>query len=64
MCIRDRIRNIRRDVLHEIKNFGESEHISEDEIRREETEIQTLTDDHVNLLNTFQDNKEKELMEF
>ena len=58
------IRNIRRDILHEIKNFGESEHISEDEIRRQETEIQTLTDNHVKSLNTLQENKEKELMEF
>ena len=33
------IRNIRRDILHEIKNFGESEHISEDDIHRQETEI-------------------------
>ena len=58
------IRNIRRDILHEIKNFGDSEHISEDEIRREEAKIQTLTDDHVKLLNGLQENKEKELMEF
>jgi|TARA_B100001142_G_scaffold53643_1_gene51814 ribosome recycling factor len=58
------IRNIRRDILHEIKNFGESEHISEDDIHRQETEIQTLTDNHIKSLNSFQDNKEKELMEF
>jgi ribosome recycling factor len=58
------IRNIRRDILHEIKNFGESEHISEDEIHRQETEIQTITDNNVELLNSLQGNKEKELMEF
>ena len=58
------IRNIRRDILHEIKNFGETEHISEDEIHRQETKIQTLTDNHVTLLNALQEKKEKELMEF
>ena len=58
------IRNIRRDSLHETKDFGESEHISEDEIHRQETKIQTLTDNHIKLLNTLQENKEKELMEF
>ena len=51
-------------LKQEIKNFGDSEHVSEDEIHREETKIQTLTDDHVKLLNTLQENKEKELMEF
>jgi ribosome recycling factor len=58
------VRNIRRDILHEIKKFGESEHISEDEIHRQETEIQTLTDDHIKSLNSLQENKEKELMDF
>ena len=58
------IRNIRRVVIHDIKNFGETEHISEDEIRRQETEIQSLTDKNVELLNSMQENKEKELLEF
>ncbi|MBT3478277.1 MAG: ribosome recycling factor [Candidatus Marinimicrobia bacterium] len=58
------IRNVRRDALHHVKDFGQEEHISEDEIRREESEIQTLTDKHVATLNEMQDHKEKELMEF
>lgn len=58
------IRNIRRDTIHEIKNFGETEHISEDEIHRQETEIQTLTDNNIKILTLLQENKEKELMEF
>ena len=41
------IRNIRRDTIHEIKNFGETEHISEDEIHRQEAEIQILTDNNI-----------------
>ena len=58
------IRNIRRDTIHEIKNFGETEHISEDEIHRQEAEIQILTDNNIKTLTLLQENKEKELMEF
>ena len=58
------IRNIRRDTIHEIKNFGETEHISEDEIHRQESEIQILTDNNIKTLTLLQENKEKELMEF
>jgi ribosome recycling factor len=58
------IRNIRRDILHELKTFGEIEHISEDEIHRQETKIQKLTDNYVSLLNTLQESKEKDLMDF
>ena len=38
------IRNIRRDILHHLKEYGKEEHISEDEIRRQELEIQKITD--------------------
>jgi len=58
------IRNVRRDALHHVKEIGQEEHISEDEIHRQESEIQTLTDKHVENLNGMQEHKEKELMEF
>ncbi|MDD9879191.1 MAG: ribosome recycling factor [Candidatus Marinimicrobia bacterium] len=58
------VRNVRRDALHHIKDYGQKEHISEDEIRRQEGEIQTLTDNHVSSLNDMQEHKENELMEF
>ena len=58
------VRNVRRDALHHIKDFGQKEHISEDEIRLQEGEIQTLTDNHVSSLNDMQEHKENELMEF
>ena len=38
--------------------------VSEDEIHRQETEIQTLTDKHVTSLNEMQEFKEKELLDF
>lgn len=58
------IRNIRRDAIHNIKEHGKDEHISEDEIRREESNIQVLTDKEIFSLGAIQDNKEKELLEF
>ena len=57
------IRNIRRDILHHLKEYGKEEHISEDAIRRQELEIQKITDRHIDSLNVMQDNKEKELLE-
>ena len=57
------IRNILRDILHHLKEYGKEEHISEDEIRRQELEIQKITDRHIDSLNVMQDNKEKELLE-
>lgn len=58
------VRNVRRDAIHHLKEYGQKEHISEDQIRRSEQEMQDLTDKHVESMNTIQDHKEKELMEF
>ena len=57
------IRNIRRDALRKIHDFGKKENESEDEIKGRETELQTITDDHIKDLENHQENKEKELME-
>ncbi|MEC7799634.1 MAG: ribosome recycling factor [Candidatus Neomarinimicrobiota bacterium] len=57
------IRNVRRDILHHLKEYGKEEHIAADEIRRQELEIQKITDRHIDSLNVMQDNKEKELLE-
>ena len=58
------VRNVRRDSIHNIKEYSKDEHISEDETRRQEGEIQKLTDDHISTLNELQDVKERELKEF
>ena len=58
------VRNVRRDSIHNIKEYSKDEHISEDETRRQESEIQKLTDDHISTLNELQDAKERELKEF
>ena len=58
------VRNIRRDSIQNIKEFGKEENISEDVIRRQESEVQTLTDEHIEILNKMQETKEEELKEF
>lgn len=57
------IRNIRRDANHQIKELLKDKQITEDEARRSETEIQQLTDRHVETVDKKVAEKEKELME-
>tara|TARA_B100001013_G_scaffold264528_1_gene166716 strand:+ start:520 stop:1077 length:558 start_codon:yes stop_codon:yes gene_type:complete len=57
------VRNVRRDAIHHLHNYGKEEHISEDEIKRRDDEVQKLTDEHISGLNNLQDEKEKEIME-
>ena len=56
------VRNIRRDAIHKIHDYGKEENISEDEIKGRETDLQTITDSHISELETQQENKEKDLM--
>tara|TARA_B110000014_G_C20083740_1_gene566596 strand:- start:411 stop:968 length:558 start_codon:yes stop_codon:yes gene_type:complete len=56
------VRNIRRDALHRVHDYGKEENISEDEIKGRETDLQNITDEHIKDLNSHQENKEKELM--
>ena len=56
------VRNIRRDAIHKIHDYGKKENISEDEIKGRETELQTITDSHIKELEIQQENKEKDLL--
>jgi len=58
------VRNVRKDANHHIKMVQGDGHISEDDIKRAEQEIQSFTDDHVKRLDEMMEHKEKELMEF
>lgn len=58
------IRNVRKDANHHIKMIQDEGHISEDEIKRAEQDIQDLTDRYIKNLNDMMEHKEKELMEF
>jgi len=57
------IRNIRRDANNHVKELLKDKEISEDDQRRAETEIQQLTDQHVERVDELVAEKEKELME-
>jgi len=57
------IRNIRRDANHHCKELLKEKDISEDEERRAETEIQLITDKHVEKVDQIVAGKEKELLE-
>ncbi len=57
------IRNIRRDALHDIKELLKEKMIGEDDERRAEGDIQTITDKHVARIDQVLADKESELME-
>ena len=57
------IRNVRRDGIHHLQDFGNEEHVSEDIIKDNEGEIQKMTDNHIEKLNTLQSEKEIEILE-
>jgi ribosome recycling factor len=56
------IRNIRRDALHDVKELLKEKMIGEDDERRAESEIQTITDKHVAEVDKVLADKESELM--
>ncbi|MDT8437545.1 MAG: ribosome recycling factor [Wenzhouxiangellaceae bacterium] len=57
------VRNIRRDANHHLKQLQKDKEITEDDLRRGETEIQQLTDSHCETIDEMIAAKEKELME-
>jgi len=57
------IRNVRRDVMHELKEMLKEKLVSEDEDRRAQEEVQKLTDKHVAEVDHVLAEKEKELMQ-
>ena len=57
------IRNIRRDAIHDVKELLKEKMIGEDDERRAEEEIQTITDKYVAEIDQTLAEKESELME-
>ncbi|HEY7888247.1 MAG TPA: ribosome recycling factor [Steroidobacteraceae bacterium] len=57
------VRNVRRDVMGDIKEMLKDKLISQDDERRAETEIQKLTDKHVADIEQLLTVKEKEVMQ-
>jgi ribosome recycling factor len=57
------VRNIRRSANEEIKTMRKEGILPEDESFREETEVQKLTDEHINKIDELLLHKEAEIME-
>ncbi|MBI5404357.1 MAG: ribosome recycling factor [Ignavibacteriae bacterium] len=57
------IRNIRRDEIEKMKKTEKAEHISEDDRKHGEVEIQKLTDKFIKEIDEILAKKEKEIME-
>jgi len=57
------IRNVRRDVMHELKEMLKEKMVSEDEDHRAQDDIQKLTDKYVAEVDHVIAEKEKELMQ-
>jgi ribosome recycling factor len=57
------IRNIRRDVMHDLKELKGEGEVGEDEERRAEAELQKLTDAKIGEIDSFLSGKEEEIIE-
>jgi len=57
------VRNIRRDVLSDIKNMFKDKEISEDDERRAQDDVQKITDKHIKQIDEILAAKEVDLME-
>ncbi len=56
------IRQMRQEVMHELKKTSDLGHTSEDETQRHEKEVQNLTDEYMKKIDDLRELKEKELM--
>ena len=56
------IRNIRREANEELKRLFKSKEIGEDEEKSSEKNVQTITDDHIKIVDEKVSLKEKEIM--
>ena len=57
------VRNVRRDVMNELKDMAKEKLLSQDDERRAQEEIQKLTDKYVAEIEVVLTEKEKELMQ-
>lgn len=57
------IRNVRRDVIQDLKDLKKEGEISEDDERRAEDEVQKMTDSHIEKVSEILHHKEEEILE-
>lgn len=56
-------RNVRRDIIKDLREFEKEKLISEDELKRAEDELQKVTDHYITEIDQIGDNKTDEIME-
>jgi ribosome recycling factor len=57
------VRNVRRDMIKDLREFEEEKMISEDDLEKGEEELQKITDRFIEDINAVGERKEKEIME-
>jgi ribosome recycling factor len=57
------VRNVRRDANDELKKLEKNGDITEDDQRGFADEVQKVTDDHINKIDSITKEKEKEILE-
>jgi ribosome recycling factor len=57
------VRNIRRDVMHDLRELKKEGEVGEDDERRAESELQRLTDEAISEIETLLKGKEEEILE-
>ena len=57
------VRNVRRDVMHDLRELKSEGEVGEDDERRAESELQKLTDSHVGEIDSALAGKEQEILE-
>jgi ribosome recycling factor len=57
------VRNIRRDLHNDMREFEKEKLISEDDLKRGEEDLQKITDKHIEDINKHGQHKEQEIME-
>lgn len=57
------VRNVRRDLIKDLREFEKEKMISEDDLKKAEEELQKLTDRQIQAIDGVGTHKEKEIME-
>jgi ribosome recycling factor len=57
------VRNIRRDIIKDLREYEEEKMISEDDLKKGEEELQKITDRFIEEINAIGERKEKEILE-
>ena len=57
------VRNVRRDVIHHLKELSHDGEVGDDDERRAEERVQKLTDEHTHKIDDLLKRKEAEIME-